>query len=90
MEQLTPEKKKELFKEFNNSENDTGSPEGQIALFTRRIEKLTDHLKRNRKDKNTQRSLLKLVGKRRSLLNYLKKKDIERYRAVVKKLGLRK
>ena len=90
MEQLTPEKKQELFKEFNNSENDTGSPEGQIALFTRRIEHLTDHLKRNRKDKNTQRSLLKLVGKRRSLLNYLQKKDVERYRAVVKKLGLRK
>ncbi len=88
--ELTPEKKKEVFKEFNESEKDTGSPEGQIALFTRRIENLTDHLKRNKKDKNTQRALLKLVGKRRSLLDYLQKNEVERYRAVVKKLGLRK
>ena len=88
--ELTPEKKQELFKEFNDSEKDTGSPEGQIALFTRRIEKLTEHLKGNKKDRNTQRALLKIVGKRRSLLNYLQNKDVERYRAVVKKLGLRK
>lgn len=88
--ELTPEKKKEVFKEFNESEKDTGSPEGQIALFTRRIENLTDHLKRNKKDKNTQRALLKLVGKRRSLLDHLQKNEVERYRAVVKKLGLRK
>lgn len=88
--ELTPEKKKELFKEYNGKEDDTGSPEGQIVLFTKRIEKLTDHLKRNKKDKNTQRSLVKIVGKRRSLLNYLQHNDVERYRAIVSKLGLRK
>ncbi len=87
---LTKEKKAEIFKKHGKSETDTGSTEGQIALFTYRINHLTGHLKNNRKDFNTQRSLVKLVGKRRDLLNYLVKTDIERYRAIVKELGLRK
>jgi small subunit ribosomal protein S15 len=87
---LTTEKKKEIFKLHGKSESDTGSSEGQIALFTYRINHLTEHLKINRKDYNTQRSLLKLVGKRRDLLDYLMKSDIERYRQIVKELGLRK
>jgi len=87
---LTPEIKKNIFAEHGNSEMNTGSPEGQIALFSFRISHLTDHLRNNRKDKNTQRSLVRLVGKRRKLLDYLKETDIERYRAIVAKLGLRK
>lgn len=87
---LTAETKKEIFKKHGKSDTDTGSPEGQIALFTHRINHLTGHLKNNRKDFNTQRSLVKLVGKRRNLLNYLIKTDITRYRAIVKELGLRK
>ncbi|MGM0477688.1 MAG: 30S ribosomal protein S15 [Bacteroidota bacterium] len=87
---LSVEKKKEIFKKHGKSENDTGSAEGQIALFTYRIGHLTEHLKKNRKDFGTQRSLQLLVGKRRSLLDYLKKKDIERYRSIVKELGLRR
>ena len=87
---LTKEKKEEIFEKYGSSKNDTGSPEAQIALFTHRINHLTEHLKRNRKDFNTERSLVKLVGKRRSLLDYLTKKDILRYRAIVKELGLRK
>ncbi len=87
---LTTEKKKEIFKLHGKSESDTGSSEGQVALFTYRINHLTEHLKINRKDYNTQRSLLKLVGKRRDLLDYLMKSDIERYRHIVKELGLRK
>ena len=87
---LTPEKKQEFFAKYGKNEKDTGSAEAQIAMFSFRIEHLTEHLKRNRKDHNTERSLLLLVGKRRSLLDYLKKKDIERYRAIVKDLGLRK
>ena len=87
---LTKENKKEIFKEHGKSETDTGSAEGQIALFTYRIQHLTEHLKANHKDFNTERSLVKLVGKRRSLLDYLMKKDILRYRAIVKELGLRK
>jgi small subunit ribosomal protein S15 len=87
---LTAEKKNEIFKKHGKSENDTGSPEGQIALFTHRINHLTTHLKKNRKDFNTERSLVRLVGKRRNLLNYLIKTDITRYRAIVKDLGLRK
>jgi len=87
---LTPEVKKEIFKKHGKSENDTGSAEGQIALFTHRIQHLTQHLKKNHKDFNTERSLVKMVGKRRALLDYLMKKDIERYRAIVKELGLRK
>tara|TARA_Y100000996_G_C22409275_1_gene596521 strand:+ start:447 stop:716 length:270 start_codon:yes stop_codon:yes gene_type:complete len=82
--------KEGIFKKYANSKKDTGSPEGQIALFTHRIEHLSEHLKINRKDYNTERSLVRLVGKRRSLLDYLKSKDIERYRNIVKELGLRK
>lgn len=87
---LTSEKKKEFFAEHGKGDQDTGSAEGQIALFTFRIAHLTGHLKENKKDYNTQRSLIRLVGKRRKLLDYLKANDIERYRAVIKKLGLRK
>ena len=87
---LAPEEKAKVFKKHGKSETDTGSAEGQIALFTYRIEHLTKHLKANHKDYNTERSLVKLVGKRRSLLDYLMKKDILRYRAIVKELGLRK
>tara|TARA_Y100001980_G_C14419632_1_gene210982 strand:- start:473 stop:775 length:303 start_codon:yes stop_codon:yes gene_type:complete len=83
-------KKKEIFKNHSKSENDTGSSESQIALFTLRINHLSNHLKINKKDFNTERALVKLVGKRRSLLDYLKDKDIERYRSIIKKLNLRK
>lgn len=87
---LTSETKKEIFKKYGKSETDTGSAESQIALFTTRINHLTEHLKRNPKDLNTERSLVKLVGKRKKLLSYLENKDIERYRSIVKKLNLRK
>jgi small subunit ribosomal protein S15 len=87
---LSKQAKEEMFAKHGNGKNDTGSAEGQIALFTQRINHLTEHLKKNRKDYNTERSLVKLVGKRRSLLDYLTKKDILRYRAIVKELGLRK
>ena len=87
---LSKELKEKIFAEHGKSKTDTGSAEGQIALFSHRINHLSEHLKSNRKDYNTERSLVKLVGKRRSLLDYLKAKDIERYRAIVKKLGLRK
>jgi small subunit ribosomal protein S15 len=87
---LTTEKKKDLFKKYGKSETDTGSPESQIALFTHRIEHLTNHLKKNDKDFSTQRALLKLVGKRRRLLDYLKNIDIARYREIIKVLNLRK
>ena len=87
---LNPEIKEQIFAEHGKAKTDTGSPEGQIALFTHRISHLTEHLKKNRKDFNTERSLVRLVGKRRKLLNYLKDKDIERYRAIIAKLGLRK
>ena len=87
---LTTEKKQEIFKKHGKSEKDTGSAEGQIALFSFRINHLTEHLKVNKKDFGTQRSLIRLVGKRRSLLDYLQKTDIARYRAIVKELDLRK
>lgn len=87
---LTQEKKKEIFKEYGRSERDTGASEAQIALFTYRINHLTEHLKRNRKDYNTEKSLIRLVGKRRRLLNYLQEKDIEEYRSLIKALGIRK
>ena len=87
---LAPEKKAEIFAKHGGSETNTGSAEGQIALFTYRITHLTEHLKKNRKDFGTQRALQLLVGKRRSFLDYLKKKDIARYRAIVKELGLRR
>lgn len=87
---LTSEIKNNIFKEFGNSETNTGSSEGQIALFTHRISHLTGHLKINKKDLVTQRSLIALVSKRRKLLSYLKDRDIERYREIVKKLNIRK
>ncbi len=87
---LTKEVKQEFFAKHGKGSNDTGSAEGQIALFTFRINHLTEHLKRNRKDFNTERSLVKMVGKRRNLLDYLKKKDINRYRSIIKELGIRK
>jgi len=87
---LTTETKKEIFKKFGKSEFDTGSIEGQIALFTKRVAHLTEHMKKNRKDFATERSLVLLVGKRRRLLDYLIKNDITRYRAVIKELGIRK
>jgi len=87
---LTHEEKQSLFAEHGKDKNDTGSPEGQIALFTQRISHMSDHLKTNRKDYATERSLVRLVGRRRSLLDYLQKKEIVRYREIVKKLNLRK
>lgn len=87
---INTEIKKEIFKKHGGSETNTGSTEAQVALFTFRIANLTEHLKKNRKDFGTQRSLQLMVGKRRSLLDYLKRKDIERYRAIVKELGLRR
>ncbi|HOU03684.1 MAG: 30S ribosomal protein S15 [Bacteroidales bacterium] len=87
---LTTEKKQELFKSFGSSEIDTGSAEGQIALFSYRINHLTEHLKKNKKDFSTQQALVKLVGKRRKLLDYLRVKDIARYREIIKALKLRK
>ena len=87
---LDKTEKAEIFAKHGKSVADTGSAEGQIALFTYRIQHLTGHLKANHKDYNTERSLVKLVGKRRSLLDYLMKKDILRYRAIVAELKLRK
>jgi len=87
---LDAPKKKEIFEKYGKSNTDTGSPEAQIALFSYRISHLTEHLKLNRKDYSTERALTMLVGKRRRLLNYLKNNDIERYRTIVKELGLRK
>ncbi len=87
---LTKEKKVEIFKEHGKSEKDTGSTEAQIALFTTRINHLTDHLKTQKKDHASRLGLLKLVGKRRRLLDYLYKNDIERYRSIIAKLNIRK
>lgn len=89
---LTSEKKQELFKKhgIQKSATDTGSAESQIALFTYRINHLTEHLKKNKKDFSTERALVMLVGKRRRMLDYLTKKDINRYRAIIKELGIRK
>ena len=87
---LDQKEKEEIFAKHGKNAKDTGTAEGQIALFTYRINHLTEHLKKNRKDYGTQRALQLLVGKRRSLLDYLKAKDIERYRAIVKELGLRR
>ncbi|HIV00748.1 MAG TPA: 30S ribosomal protein S15 [Candidatus Stercoripulliclostridium merdipullorum] len=83
-------KKSELIAKFARSEGDTGSPEVQVALLTERITELTEHLAVHKKDHHSRRGLLKMVGKRRNLLNYLKDKDIERYRALIAELGLRK
>ena len=87
---LNTEKKREIFAQHGKGPEDTGTAEGQIALFTYRISHFTEHLKKNRKDHNTERSLIRLVGKRRSLLNHLHKTEIARYRAIIEKLGLRK
>ncbi len=87
---LTSEGKKEIFKEHGGSEMNTGAAESQIALFTTRINHLTGHLKQNKKDHGTEKALMAMVGKRKQLLAYLKMYDIERYRAIIAKLGLRK
>lgn len=89
---LTTEIKKDLFKKhaFSKKQEDTGSPESQVALFTHRINHLTKHLKENKKDFSTQQGLMKLVGKRKKLLNYLQKTNIDRYRAILAELDLRK
>ncbi len=87
---LDSAKKEEIFGQYGQSTKDTGSAESQIALFSYRISHLTEHMKQNRKDHSTERALTALVGKRRALLKYLKERDINRYRAIVKALGLRK
>jgi small subunit ribosomal protein S15 len=87
---LTSEIKKDIFNKYGGADTNTGSSESQIALFTHRINHLTQHLKANKKDKGTQRSLIRLVGKRRRLLDYLKANEIDRYREIIKKLSLRK
>ena len=87
---LTKEKKEEIFTKYGKSAKDTGSAEGQIALFTYRIQHLTELMKQHKKDQVSERALVGLVGKRRRMLDYLKKQDIERYRAIIKELNLRK
>lgn len=88
--QMDKETKTSVITKYQKHEGDTGSPEVQIALLTERINNLNEHLKQNKKDFHSQRGLLKMVGKRRRLLDYLKEKDIERYRTVIKELNLRK
>lgn len=87
---ITKETKTKIISEYGKGANDTGSPEVQVALLTERIKDLTEHLKVNQKDHHSRRGLLKMVGKRRRLLAYLKDKDIERYRSLIERLGLRK
>ena len=87
---MTVERKQEIINQYKRDEKDTGSPEVQIALLTERINELTEHLKVHKKDNHSRRGMLKMVGKRRNLLNYLAKKDEESYKALVEKLGLRK
>lgn len=87
---MTKERKQEVINTYKREEKDTGSPEVQIALLTERINELTEHLKVHKKDNHSRRGLLKMVGKRRNLLNYLAKKDVNIYREIVEKLGLRK
>ena len=87
---MTKERKQEIINTYKREENDTGSPEVQIALLTERISELTEHLKVHPKDNHSRRGLLKMVGKRRNLLNYLAKKDIQRYRDIAQKLSLSK
>ena len=87
---MSTERKAEIIKEYGRTPNDTGSPEVQVALLTERINVLTEHLKENKKDHHSRRGLLKMVGKRRGLLDYLKKNDLEGYRALIAKLGIRK
>ncbi|QQY80692.1 SSU ribosomal protein S15P [Keratinibaculum paraultunense] len=86
---LTKEQKAQIIKEYGLHENDTGSPEVQIAILTYRINSLTEHLKNHKKDHHSRRGLFKMIGQRRGLLNYLQKKDIERYRELIEKLGIR-
>jgi small subunit ribosomal protein S15 len=86
---LTPEQKKEIIGKFQQHEGDTGSPEVQIALLSTRIAELTEHFKTHKKDHHSRRGLFKLIGQRRALLNYLKKKDFNRYRKIITDLGLR-
>jgi len=87
---LTKDAKREIFDRHGRSAGDTGSPQVQIALLTKRIEQLTEHLRIHRKDHHSRRGLLKLVGRRRRLLNYLQKRDLEGYRALIQELGLRR
>jgi small subunit ribosomal protein S15 len=87
---LATEKKQEIIKEFQAKEGDTGSPEVQIALLSERITYLTDHFRTHKKDHHSRRGLLKIVGKRRRLLDYLKKNDVERYRSIISRLGIRR
>ena len=87
---LTKEKKQKVIAEYKNSDGDTGSPEVQIAILTSRINELTEHLKTHKKDHSSRRGLLKMVGNRSSLLKYVKNKDINRYRQIISRLGLRK
>ena len=87
---ITAEKKAEIIKQYGRSEGDTGSTEVQVAILTYRIQELTEHLKTHKKDHHSRRGLLKMVGKRRGLLDYLKKKDINAYRELIEKLGIRK
>ncbi|MCR4686796.1 MAG: 30S ribosomal protein S15 [Lachnospiraceae bacterium] len=87
---ISKEKKQEIIKEYARCEGDTGSPEVQVAILTARIKEITEHMKANPKDYHSGRGLLMLVGQRRGLLEYLKKKDIERYRSLIERLGLRK
>lgn len=87
---ISKEKKQAIIAEYGRTEGDTGSPEVQVAILTARIQELTDHLKANPKDHHSRRGLLKMVGKRRNLLGYLKNVDIERYRSLIERLGLRK
>ena len=86
---ITKERTAELIKEYGKGEADSGSPEVQVAILTERIRKLTEHLKVHKKDNHTRRGLMMLLGKRRGLLKYIKKRDIEEYRALIKKLGIR-
>ncbi|MEW5726126.1 MAG: 30S ribosomal protein S15 [Thermodesulfobacteriota bacterium] len=87
---ITPERKRDLIGDYRKHDSDTGSPEVQIALLTERISNLTEHFKIHKKDHHSRRGLLKLVGQRRRLLNYLKRKDIDRYRDLIGRLGIRK
>ena len=87
---MTKVRKTEIINTYKREENDTGSPEVQVAILTERINELTEHLKVHKKDNHSRRGLLKMVGKRRNLLNYLAKKDVQRYRDIIEKLGLRK
>ena len=87
---ISQERKNELISEFKTHDNDTGSPEVQVAILTEQITTLNDHLREHNKDHPSRRGLMKMVGKRRNLLNYLRKKDVQRYRELIQKLGLRR